>query len=90
MPDLTPTERLTLLALAACHHHLTGRCTPSQSRLAMMTGFNERTIRRAIASLERAGLIVVTSRPRSYELMFDKTGSSIRLQTPGRLRGAAR
>ncbi len=39
------------------------RCWPSIHRLAEMTGYDKRTVRRAIRALERAGLLEVEQQP---------------------------
>lgn len=48
-----------LLALANSHNKDTGRCNPSMSELAELTGLGERTVRRAIGDLIADGVIVV-------------------------------
>ncbi|WP_419628623.1 helix-turn-helix domain-containing protein, partial [Thiolapillus sp.] len=40
-----------------------GRCWPSLARLALMTGYSERTVRRALRALEAAGLVRIERRP---------------------------
>ena len=59
---LAPNERFVLLAVSD-HLGSNEDCWPSLTRLATMTGLNERTIRRALTSLELAGHITVTRKP---------------------------
>lgn len=56
--DLPPGEWIVLFHLCHCHNHETGRCDPSQEYLARMTNMGERTVRRHLSSLEKAGRIV--------------------------------
>ena len=61
--DLSPTVRLAAWALARRRNVLSGRCDPSYAGIAKgMGGVSERTAIRALAALERAGLIVVDRR----------------------------
>ncbi len=70
--DLTPSAALTLIALAHAHNQETGRCDPSLARLCEKTGLGERTVRRSLRALEKAGLLatfhrkVLTDRGRRY------------------------
>lgn len=50
-----PTSKLVLLALAS-HADEEGRCWPSVSRLASMTGLSERAVTKSLAALEHTGL----------------------------------
>lgn len=61
MPDLTPTQKLTLVALAD-NASDDGTCWPSQRTLANKTGLSERTVRTALKALEARGLL--SRRPR--------------------------
>lgn len=57
----SPTEKLILLALEDfCGDNLD--CFPSQATLAKMTGYNTKTIQRALRSLEAKGLIETATR----------------------------
>jgi len=56
---LSSTAKFVLLALAN-HADDNGKCWPSQQKLSEATGFNERTIRRALAELEQGGYIEVS------------------------------
>jgi DNA-binding transcriptional ArsR family regulator len=51
-----------LVALADCMSDATKRCDPSNARLALYAGVDERTVRRALRSLADGGLITVTER----------------------------
>lgn len=60
-PDLKPTDRLVLLALAHYADN-TGQCFPSEKQIAHRAGISERTVKRAIWTLENRCLIVVAKR----------------------------
>lgn len=51
------TEKSVLLSLANASNGHTGRCHPSIERLAKETNANEKTVRRALVSLEAKGYI---------------------------------
>ena len=53
---LPPTQKLVLIALA-WHSDDGGTCWPSQARLARLSGFSERSVRRAARDLEQQNLI---------------------------------
>ena len=57
--DLTPTQKLVLLALAQCCNGKPGNtvCWPSQARLRAMTALSERSVRYALRDLEARCLI---------------------------------
>lgn len=59
--DLTPTEKLVLLAIAD-HADGDGICWPGMRKVSEKTGFARRTVIRAVESLEASGLIVVERR----------------------------
>uniref|UniRef100_UPI003AF62E4A helix-turn-helix domain-containing protein n=1 Tax=Thiolapillus sp. TaxID=2017437 RepID=UPI003AF62E4A len=60
---LRAPEKPVLVALAE-HVGGAGReCWPSLARLALMTGYSERTVRRALRALEAAGLVRIERRP---------------------------
>ena len=65
--------------LVALAEHVSGEgreCWPSVSRLARMTGYAERTVRRALRALESAGLVRVeqrAGRPALYSLSLSTT-----------------
>ena len=76
--DLTASERAVLVALAHCRNDKTGACFPGQETLVEMTGLSEKTVRRALSSLEGSALIKRTARfagryrtSDEYELLFD-------------------
>lgn len=80
VPNLTAPERAVLVALAHCHNDKTGACFPGQDTLVEMTALSEKTVRRALASLDSRELPVIARTPRfagryrtsdSYELLFD-------------------
>ncbi|WP_419608622.1 helix-turn-helix domain-containing protein [Thiolapillus sp.] len=48
---------------SGCPSGACGRCWPSLARLALMTGYSERTVRRALRALEAAGLVRIESGP---------------------------
>ena len=55
--ELTPIEKLVLLALANRHNKDTGKCYPSMNRMAIDTGMCSRSVMRSIGGLEKKGLI---------------------------------
>ena len=56
--DLTPAEKLVLLALADRHNADSNECWPSKARIAKDTGLSEATLKRTINSLIDKGLIL--------------------------------
>jgi DNA-binding transcriptional MocR family regulator len=63
------TRKLTLLVLADCHNHLTGRCNPSIKFIADHTGLNRKSVIESLADLESRGLIsVARGHSNSYKL----------------------
>lgn len=62
-PRLRPTDKLTWIALAAHVWGDTGKAWPSESRIARMVGCSSRTVRDAIARLERDGYLKLRRRP---------------------------
>ncbi len=54
---LTPTQRLVLFVLALRHNDETGQCNPSVATIAAQAGVDGSNARKAIAALERMGLI---------------------------------
>lgn len=60
----------------------TGRCNPSQSRLAAQIGRDKRTVQNAIAALKKRGLIEVKHTPRG-------TSSNYRIKHPDSVEGLA-
>ena len=62
LPDLPPSTRLLLLALAEHVQH-GGTCFPGQVRLAAMCGVSERQVRNLLQELGSRGLISVQHRP---------------------------
>jgi Helix-turn-helix domain len=70
---LGPWARLTAAALA--EYASKGRCWPSEPTLANCTGLSERTIRDAIAELERLGFLAIARRAgitNTYELCLPR------------------
>jgi len=61
--DLSAAAKLVFAALADLPPHHDGRVRQSHRRLATATGMSERTVRRAIAELERLTLIEADRRP---------------------------
>ncbi|MBR8165896.1 helix-turn-helix domain-containing protein [Burkholderia vietnamiensis] len=57
--DLPALQKLVLLMLANCCNAHTGRCDPSHDRLAKECGMSRDSVRRAIAELEKCGLIEI-------------------------------
>jgi hypothetical protein len=55
--DLPPTTKAVVAALAHRADDRTHSCFPGQETLAAMTGMSTRSVSRAVAELERAGLI---------------------------------
>lgn len=60
------TRKLTLLVLADCHNHLSGRCNPSIKYLAEHTGLNRKSVIESLADLESRGLISVVRGHSNY------------------------
>jgi len=72
--DRAPTERLILIAIAD-HIGSGGRCWPSTSRLASMSGLTRSSVSRIINRLLEAGVMIADRRPgRStmYEIQWDQ------------------
>ena len=58
-PGLPPAQKAVLVALAfRCS--LKGQCNPSVGRLANDTGYSERSVRVALADLERCGILAIS------------------------------
>lgn len=57
MPNLSPTEKLVLLAVADCASD-EGFAWPSVATLARKTGCGERTVQRSLRAAEQSGLLV--------------------------------
>lgn len=75
-------QKMVLLMLANRTNHDTGRCDPSHKTLAEDCGMGLTTVKRAIASLEEAGLIRIIRRthegvnlPNQYQLNLEGVGS---------------
>ena len=64
--DLTPTQRLVLLALSerAAWHDFRERweCVPSYPRLADMTGYSRGTVRRTISQMVAKNILTIEPR----------------------------
>jgi hypothetical protein len=80
--DLTPTERLVALAICRHHNDKTGACFPSQERIAMLTGFKERAVRKAVASMRAKGIIETVQR-RTLQIRFMCSLRVSRHEVPG-------
>ena len=65
---LSPSEAATLLEIAFRDDRMEG-CTASMKSLGLDTGFNERTIRKAVKELERKRLILAHDRPGRRKIM---------------------
>ncbi|KWB54201.1 conserved phage C-terminal domain-containing protein [Burkholderia ubonensis] len=79
--DLPALQKLVLLMLANCCNSRTGRCDPSHDTLAKECGMSRDSVRRAIAEIEKKGLIEIRRQtqngvnlPNQYVL---KVGSSV-------------
>jgi DNA-binding transcriptional MocR family regulator len=59
---LSASERLVLLAICHRHNERTGRCDPSISTLAVMSGLSRRRATTALSSLDRRGVIETVHR----------------------------
>lgn len=59
VPGLTPAQKAVLVALADHANISGGNAYPSVGRLCVKTSYAERTVRRALADLREAGLIIV-------------------------------
>ena len=67
--DLTPTQKFVLVALADMAGDEDYRCYPSYKHLSLKkTGYTQRTIREAVAALEKAGKITRVRRPKRSNL----------------------
>ena len=64
-PPLSPSEKFVLIALADAVNTKTHACFPSVQTIAFLTGFNERTVKRAIKVLSTRGVIAVAERFRT-------------------------
>lgn len=62
VPDLSPSTRLVLLALAE-HVHDGVTCFPGQARLAELCGVSDRQVRNLLHELQGRGLIAIEHRP---------------------------
>ena len=82
--NATPTQKLVLIAVADHADH-EGKCFPSVSHLVNKTSLTRRTIFRALAELEQAGLIARVKRQRpngsltstEYELLLEGGGDTV-------------
>lgn len=84
----SPTRKAVLLALANAANHHSGRCHPSVARIADETECSEKTVKRALADLDKSGYI---SRSRSrrkdgtfgiYQYGFPHVVPAADLETP--------
>lgn len=55
--NVTPAQRLVLLALGEVHGHRDGICRPGVATIARMTGLSARHVTRAIRAIEGRGVI---------------------------------
>lgn len=55
--DLSPSQKLVLLALAHCHNGRTGQCNPRVSTIVDKTGLGERRVKGILKELREAGYI---------------------------------
>ena len=69
-PGLSTTARLIALCVLWHRNSQTGLCCPSRERLAAITGVSVPTVRRALAGLKAAGLIVNTRTGKSSRYEF--------------------
>jgi len=69
---LEPTEKLIALRLVWHRNANSGRCDPSQSRLARDVGVSIATVKRAILSLERKGVLARKRGQRSCLYAFSR------------------
>ena len=58
MEGLTPTEKLTLVTIASHENTKTGRCNPSLTRIANITGYTRRGVIKAVNSLVGKGRLI--------------------------------
>lgn len=76
--NVTPTEKLILLALANYATEDGTKCFPGQRKISAMTCLDERSVRRTLAALDAKGYILRSPRRRAngtrtsdeYELIF--------------------
>lgn len=60
---LPPAQKAVLVVLAR-HSDAAGRCRPGVERMSTLTGYDDRTVRRALAALDDRNLIVLGPRHR--------------------------
>jgi len=80
LEGLSCTKKLVLMGLANCTNDHTGVCFPSIDYLATKTGMDRKTVIKATAGLEKAGLITKVSsvgRCNEYRLNTDLTSTKI-------------
>lgn len=68
--DLSPTQKLTLLALADFANDRDFTAYPSQKALADWTGLSTRAVRLATKRLEKLGLVMSVRRQRDSNCFF--------------------
>lgn len=73
--DLTPTERLVLLVVAAHADNSTGEAWPGIPRIAAESGFTTRTVERALAALAKRGWL-------RWQTAASKLGTNVYTVTP--------
>lgn len=78
--DCSAQEKLVLLCLAHHQNTLTGKCNPSQDRLAQLTGLSLRTVNNAIASLKRKGMIDARRTQSSLHYSFSICTHHVRIR----------
>lgn len=69
---LPTNQKMVLLMLANRTNNDTGRCDPSQKRLADDCGMGISTLKRALIGLEQAGFIEVIQRPNGASKMTNE------------------
>jgi hypothetical protein len=67
---------LAVYCVLAAHANRAGECWPAQSVIAELTGLSDRSVRRAVRTLERVGLVVV------LEVGVGRDPSRYRLTSP--------
>ncbi|WP_080412481.1 helix-turn-helix domain-containing protein [Burkholderia ubonensis] len=82
--DLPALQKLVLLMLANCCNSHTGRCDPSHDTLAKECGMSRDSVRRAIAEIEKKGLIEIRRQtqngvnlPNQYVLKVGSSGGVV-------------
>lgn len=80
---LTPTNRSILVYLAHRHNGNTGQCNPDRATIVAETGWNDRSVRRALADFAEKGLVTASEDGSGYVLHLDSQSNSLDSQSEG-------